>query len=196
MIAYDPVGDKCVSHQAGTDALMQVLCRDYKVTNLGTFNCRTVRGSTNLSLHAEGRAGDNGGKSSAMREVADMLVANWARLGIQEVIFEGRIWRSHYAPLAWREYTGSDPHRSHVHWALTWAGAKNLTATKIRMIIGDQTMPLNEEDLEKIASVVDAAIVRRLGDVGERSEGVPRSKTFVAAVKSGVEQILAPDYLK
>ncbi len=195
MSSYDPVGTQCLQLQQGTAALQSYLIREFGVTNLGTFVCRPVSGSTTLSLHAEGRAGDNGGKSSAMREVANLLVANADRLGVQEVIFERKIWRNNYQPLGWQAYTGADPHNSHVHWALNWAGAQTLTTELIDNIIGEQ-MPLSNDDLDRIAKLIDDAIVRRLGDVGERPDGTPRRKNISSAVVHAIEYMVAPDYLK
>jgi len=45
-----------------------------------------------------------------------------ARLGIMYVIYNHKIWSS-YSP-GWRDYSGYDPHTSHVHVSLSWNGAR------------------------------------------------------------------------
>jgi peptidoglycan hydrolase-like protein with peptidoglycan-binding domain len=49
-----------------------------------------------------------------------------ARLGVMYVIYNHKIWAG-YSP-GWRDYTGADPHTSHVHISLTWNGARAHTS--------------------------------------------------------------------
>ena len=49
-----------------------------------------------------------------------------ARLGIMYVIYNRKIWAS-YSP-GWRDYTGADPHTSHIHISLSWNGARGHTS--------------------------------------------------------------------
>ena len=49
-----------------------------------------------------------------------------ARLGIMYVIYNRKIWAS-YSP-GWRDYTGADPHTSHIHISLSWNGARAHTS--------------------------------------------------------------------
>lgn len=195
MIAFDPIGDKCLRLQAGTDLLQRALLRYCGVTDLGTYYCRTIAGSTKLSFHAEGRAGDNGGTTAALRAVADLLVEHAEVLGVQEVIFFGRIWRSHHAPLAWREYTGADMHLTHVHWALNWAGAHSTDSVLIDSTIGG-AMPLTPADLDKIGDIVDARIVSRLGHLGVNEDGQRRKSSIVNACVRAIEAMIKPEFLR
>lgn len=49
-----------------------------------------------------------------------------SRLGIMYVIYNRKIWAS-YAP-GWRDYSGADPHTSHIHISLSWNGARAHTS--------------------------------------------------------------------
>ena len=50
------------------------------------------------------------------------------RLGIMYVIWNHKIWSSYNAGAGWRPYTGADPHTSHMHISLSWAGAQKKTS--------------------------------------------------------------------
>ena len=97
------------------------------------FNCRTVRGSNNYSIHAEGRAIDfmvplkNGqADNERVDELANWLVANSARIGIQSVIWDRTYWRAATAPEG-RCYGGTHPHHDHIHVELNWEAAREET---------------------------------------------------------------------
>jgi hypothetical protein len=77
---------------------------------------------------------------SVTRTVGDKLVARllasegaekWAlarRMGLQEVIFNRRIWTARRAKEGLRHYSGSNPHTDHVHMGMNWAGALKRTS--------------------------------------------------------------------
>lgn len=48
------------------------------------------------------------------------------RLGVMYVIHNRKIWSS-YSP-GWRDYTGYEPHTSHIHISLSWNGARAHTS--------------------------------------------------------------------
>ncbi|MBK5308071.1 MAG: hypothetical protein JJD92_15405 [Frankiaceae bacterium] len=50
------------------------------------------------------------------------------RLGVMYVIWNKKIWSSYNAGAGWRPYTGADPHTSHMHISLSWAGALKKTS--------------------------------------------------------------------
>lgn len=50
------------------------------------------------------------------------------RLGIMYVIWNHKIWSAAQASAGWRKYTGADPHTSHMHISLSWAGALKKTS--------------------------------------------------------------------
>ena len=53
--------------------------------------------------------------------------ARWPRgSGIMYVIYNRKIWAA-YSP-GWRDYTGADPHTSHIHISLSWNGARAHTS--------------------------------------------------------------------
>lgn len=136
MSTYDPVGSECVGPQPGTETLMRVSGEIYGTTTNGqTYVCRPISGSTRLSFHAEGRAGDSSGYADKMQDLADGFVAHWLELGIQEVIWRRERWSAESGDLVKKPFTGSDPHTSHVHWSLVWDAAKNLTEQRIRAVL-------------------------------------------------------------
>ena len=60
---YEPAGVRCSGvAQPGVVAFMEWAIRDFGrgAFNLGIYNCRSVRGSANRSVHGDGRAGDVG----------------------------------------------------------------------------------------------------------------------------------------
>jgi len=85
-----------------------------------------------VSEHKEGRAWDwmvdvkvKKDRKAAADFLAWVTAKNGrmaARLGIMYVIYNHRIWSS-YSP-GWRDYSGYDPHTSHVHISLSWNGAR------------------------------------------------------------------------
>lgn len=194
-MTWDPVGKNCLARQPGTEALMAVLVADYRTANSGTFQCRQIKGSTTLSFHAEGRAGDTSGYPDRMRVVADLLVQYAEALGVQEVIYDHQRWSTDDGTPGWEPFGGVDPHTSHVHWSLTWAGAKGLTEESVRTILGGN-MPLTPDDLAAISKIVEAQILAHLGHLGKNSDGDPRKTTIVNAVVRGIEATVKPDLLK
>jgi peptidoglycan hydrolase-like protein with peptidoglycan-binding domain len=93
------------------------------------------------SEHKEGRAWDwmvDVHDRAERRAAADFL--SWltgpgpsgtrgemaSRLGVMYVIYNRRSWSSYTG--YWKEYTGYDPHTSHVHISLSWNGARAHTS--------------------------------------------------------------------
>jgi hypothetical protein len=125
----------------GTTAFANLLLRTYpKSRSLGISRSCGVGGK---SEHKEGRAFDWG---VSVHRAADRKAVNdlmrWLlqtdrfgnrhamarRLGIQYMIWNGRIWGAYAAGSGWRKYTGSNPHTDHVHFSLSWAGARKKTS--------------------------------------------------------------------
>ncbi len=125
----------------GTVAFANMLLRTYpRSRSLGISRSCKVGGA---SEHKEGRAFDWGMSAySAVdrRQVKTLLAwllktdrygnkyAMARRLGIQYMIWNHRIWGSYSASSGWRRYTGSNPHTDHVHFSLSWAGARKLSS--------------------------------------------------------------------
>lgn len=145
---YDPVGQRCLGHQAGTDQLMTWLVGRYKkATNYGTYVCRGNTGGSGLSLHAEGRAGDVGFPGYHNPEgyrLRDWLISVAEPLGLQEVIWARRIWSARKPYL--HDYTGQNPHDDHVHYGLCWWSARAWTLAKLDYLFGGAAAPTPEDD--------------------------------------------------
>ena len=70
----------------GTLELLRLASKRFGMTNLGTWANRPMRGSTQLSVHATGRAVDLGyaNRDNALA-LWNFLLANTAQLGIEEI---------------------------------------------------------------------------------------------------------------
>jgi DNA-directed RNA polymerase subunit N (RpoN/RPB10) len=95
------------------------------------------------SEHKEGRALDymlnyyDSGERAVAEDILTWLLktdkygnkhANARRLGIMYLIWNDQIWSSSRAADGWREYDGDNPHRDHIHFSLSWAGARKQTS--------------------------------------------------------------------
>jgi hypothetical protein len=142
--------------QRGARALERWIARNYIGESWGIYQCRRVSGTRNLSLHAEGRALDWRLDASvpAERRAADALIGRLTandsqgrpdalarRMGLQEIIFNCRIWLSDgsgwngYRVCKQRDRKGrlikpdrTEAHQDHVHLGLSWAGARRKTS--------------------------------------------------------------------
>jgi hypothetical protein len=92
------------------------------------------------SLHAEGRASDLGTKPYEKPSwgwgLANLLKDHSLELGIQCIIFNGKIWSGSYPDAGWRDYDGSDPHNGHLHAETSKHASRTLTRSKIDSILG------------------------------------------------------------
>ncbi len=137
-VVYEPAIGVSPGPTPGARALMEwALLQDPAAFSLGIYNGRRVRGGRSWSLHAEGRAidigfpvhrpdGHPGGTALAQR-----LVDHHADLGVQQVIWAGRIWRNTRDASGWRRYSGTSSHHDHIHAELTRAASKTLTFDRI-----------------------------------------------------------------
>jgi hypothetical protein len=134
-------GKKCTgSVTPGAKALMAgVLEFESRATNLGIYNCRTVRGGSDTSVHAEGRAIDigmpmrSGRPTSHGHALCKLLIDNADKLGLQAVIYDRKIY-SKKSPNG-RAYTGVHPHYDHLHVELSWNAANKLTLATVRAVL-------------------------------------------------------------
>lgn len=142
---YEPAGTRCTgSAQPGVAAFMSWAVQDYGrgASNLGIYNCRTVRGSTTRSLHGEGRAGDvgfPGVANPAGTELLELLLPHVGELGIQYVIWNRRAY-SAKAPSG-QAYRGVSPHTDHLHIEFTWDAARTLTRDRVRAVLAQVEAP-------------------------------------------------------
>ena len=139
---YEPAGPRCTNRvQPGAQELMNWVLIEFGrgARNGGIYNCRTVRGSANRSLHGEGRAIDAsfpviGGRANANgHALLNVLLRHRMALGVQLIIWDRRIW-SASSPNG-RRYTGQSPHIDHLHIELTWHAARTLTRTRVRQVV-------------------------------------------------------------
>lgn len=139
-------------------------------TNLGIYNCRTVRGGSTTSLHGEGRASDLGCKvgNTFSWAYADFLRLYSKELGVQCVIHNRKIWSSS-GGTAWRNYSGVAAHYDHIHAELTWAAANGgLTVAKLNDLWARHTGTSTGG-----AAVANDGILER-GDTGPSVEALQR----------------------
>jgi hypothetical protein len=139
---------KCTGHaQPGALALQDWLGAHVPGVSWGIYSCRKIRIGSTLSLHAEGRAVDwhLNAFSAADRATANRLIAAFLapdaagnpgalarRMGIQEVIWNCRIWSANQPAAGMRPYNGCRPgvsktneHKDHLHIGMNWRGAKS-----------------------------------------------------------------------
>ncbi len=124
----------------GAAALSTWIHRRYRnSSNIGGYDCRPNTADTSQnSLHAEGRALDwmISAGSAANRKIVGRFIGrvsagNWRlgrAMGIQEIIWNRRIWTSGRHTEGWRAYTGPNPHTDHVHIGMNRAGASKRTS--------------------------------------------------------------------
>ena len=138
---YEPARRCTGGPTSGARALMSWFLGQYGDDggkNLGIYNCRAVAGSSTTSLHGEGRACDLGVNPHGAQwgtALADRLRLSSAALGVQCVIWNRRIWSGSYADLGFRAYTGTNPHRDHLHVELSRTAADVLTPARIHQIL-------------------------------------------------------------
>jgi hypothetical protein len=127
-------------HTAGALALKSWLQRTYQFTaSIGGYSCRPNSANTSqTSLHGEGRALDwmaTAGMTAQRRTVQrfirrvsadDFKLAR--AMGIQELIFNRKIWTASRHTEGFRAYTGPNPHTDHIHIGLNRAGAAKQTS--------------------------------------------------------------------
>jgi hypothetical protein len=136
-------------------------------------------------FHPIGQALDvylNGSTVAGLRPFADWITANGGemanRLGIVQVIFNRRIWRSYNngpgrIQGAWGSYGGNDPHTGHIHISFSEAGATGSTSFFSEVIDGRIPQPpmppaptLSQQVAATFPSFTVSATGLRLSSVG------------------------------
>ncbi|HEV2772833.1 MAG TPA: hypothetical protein VGV57_08415 [Thermoleophilaceae bacterium] len=102
-----------------------------------------MRGGSRLSRHGEGRAVDwyrnanDPTQAAEAQRIIDWLLGPDAqgnqhalarRMGIEEVIWNRRIWTARRHAEGWRPYGGVNPHTDHLHIGMNWPGARMETS--------------------------------------------------------------------
>lgn len=124
----------------GAVALSRWIHRRYRnSSSIGGYSCRqnTAAPSQN-SLHAEGRALDwmISATSATNRKIVGRFIRRVSAgnfrlgraMGIQELIWNRKIWTSSRHTEGWRAYTGPNPHTDHIHIGMNRAGASKRTS--------------------------------------------------------------------
>ena len=146
-LRYDDTHKCSGKAQRGTLALRSWLQANRPGSDWGIYNCRTTHSGSSLSLHAEGRAidwhlnartkrGHRAGNELVRALLADDMrgrhFALARRMGVQEIIWDCKIWSAKHPRLA--RYSTCDStsnatlqHRDHMHIGLNWKGAGKLT---------------------------------------------------------------------
>ncbi len=134
--------------QPGTAALRRWLYENARGDAWGTLNCVRIPHNGNWSLHGEGRALDwrldvsrPRERRAAQRLIARLLArdsrgrpdALARRMGLQEIIFNCRIWlagagSSRYEVCDRAGANRTLAHRDHIHFGLNWPGALKRTS--------------------------------------------------------------------
>lgn len=168
--------------------------------SLGIFNPRPIRGTgagtgrpLRWSLHAEGRAGDLrcNALDPAERILGDRFAAeaieHFAELGVQQIIWNRRIWSCTRAAEGWRPYNGSaGPHLDHLHTELNRAGAARPAPLWATLTLGDETdmTPAESKLLAEVAQKLDvlySAFIEGAPAVGAPPLGQSITQTAYAA---------------
>ena len=132
--------------QRGTLALQSWLGRHVRGVTWGIYSCRRTRSGSSMSLHAEGRAVDwhldvrkPADRAAANRLISAFLAPDAAgrpaamarRMGLQEIIWNCRIWSAREPTAGMRPYSvcrgGTSrtmAHKDHLHIGLNWRGAR------------------------------------------------------------------------
>src|SRR4051794_32864876 len=132
--------------QPGTLALQSWLGHHVRGVTWGIYGCRRTRSGLSMSLHAEGRAVDwhLDVRKAADRAAANRLIraflgpdaagrraAMARRMGIQEIIWNCRVWSTRLPAARMRPYTVCSrgvsrtmEHKDHMHIGLNWRGAR------------------------------------------------------------------------
>lgn len=82
--------------------------------SLGCYSARRVRGSSQWSLHAAGRAVDWAPSSPERGHALAGHLADGQHGDIQLVIYARKQWGGRNGP-GWRDYAGADDHTGHLH---------------------------------------------------------------------------------
>ena len=69
------------------------------------------------------------------------------RLGIMYIIWNGQVFRGYGSTPGWAPYVGSNPHTDHVHFSLSWLGARQATSWGLRTAAPTPGAVLNADGL-------------------------------------------------
>jgi len=204
-VGYQGAKECLTGPQPGARALMAWWISRFGgngAVNTGIFNCRVIAGTTNRSLHGEGRALDLGVRphdAGYGHEAASLLHANSGELGIQCIIWSRRIWSGSRPQEGFRPYSGQSPHLDHLHVELSWPAARTLTQARIGEVLGGhrpapRVLKLKEPNMRgEDVRAVQIALAARFPSLGLRIDGTFGPKTDKAVKKFQKSVNLTPD---
>lgn len=134
-VRYDRATSCSGGMTRGATELGQFISSNFQgVRAIQGYNCRSIRGSSNLSMHATGRAIDImtpliGGKAnnSIGDPIANWLVKNSQNIGVQLIIWDQTIWNGSRQGTKHRAYGGAHPHHDHLHVEINLDSAQRRT---------------------------------------------------------------------
>lgn len=134
-VRYDSASQCGGGMQPGASNLGQYIDEHFEgVRAIQGYNCRTIRGSNSLSMHATGRAIDimlplDGGQAANAYgdPIGNWLVENAEDIGVQLIIWDETIWNGSRGGTKHRSYGGVHPHHDHLHVEINRDGANQNT---------------------------------------------------------------------
>ncbi len=185
---------RCTSGpEPGARALLAWLAESVEGWSGGIFNCRSVRGASTKSIHGEGRAvdwmmvrGPDGKGTPEGWEVVRRLGAHGARLGIQCVIYDRRIF-SASSPEG-RPYNGVAPHYDHAHIELTRAAGNRMTLATFRAVLNEEDDDMTDHQAQLLADLHEGFAKERaetratLGKIETRQSQLKARDDLIIAV--------------
>lgn len=184
------------SARPGAKALMSWYLGAYGsrgAANLGIYVCKRL--GSGYSIHGHGRACDMGTKPYNNPggnwptwgwALANALLNNSKELGIQLIIFRGKVWSCRYPDKGWRNYDGSDPHNGHMHVELIPETAASLTVDRIERVIGGS----NASPTVPTTGAPEPTL--REGDTGPRVGQLQRALNEALGLNLAVDEDFGP----
>lgn len=135
-LRFDRAGRRCSGGSTQGARALRIWLQETAIAQrrqAGIYQCAKRRRGRRWDLHGEGRAVDfqPASRSAAEALVALLLADNHAlvrRMGIQEIIYNGRVWSVAQPSPVLRRYRGASPHRRSVHIGLNRKGARMQTS--------------------------------------------------------------------
>lgn len=188
--------------KTGSRLLGEYLLDQYAVvTSVGGYACRrNTADRSRMSVHGTGRALDifipkkDGTADNARGDrLANWLVSNAARIGVQLIIWDRTVWRANGTNDA--RYTGPHPHDDHIHVELTNAGGaastmwfKDVQGSSEAGTSSDATAPRNDAGGSTRADASTADAGSDPGDPGDPGEPEPEPSEPDAASDGGASE--------
>ena len=120
---------------SGARVLGDYLVEHFKSHMYQGYVCRTIRGSSGMSVHGTGRAIDvfialDGGQADNDKgdPIGNWLVEHATEIGIQYIVWDRTQWKGYTSGAKDSYYGGVHPHHDHLHIELTQEAARRSTS--------------------------------------------------------------------